>query len=75
MTITIEIDDSAAKDVFQNIALAKGWTEVSDDQARQLYGQEIARQIATLAKQGILIAKRREEEKEIEASLLKVSVS
>src|SRR5262245_35933583 len=75
MTITISIDDSAAKDILQNIALAKAMTDVSDDEVRTRLGQDIAKDIVNLTKQGQQIRKRNEEQAEIAAAVAKISVT
>lgn len=75
MKITIDIDDTAANDVLQNIALAKGWTDVTDEQARVKLGQDIGKEITQLARTGQNIKKRNEEQATLDASLAKVTVS
>lgn len=75
MKIIIDIDESAKGTVMQNVALAKGWSDVTDDQAKELLGQEIAKDVVSLASNGQLIRKRNEERAEIAGSLGKVSVS
>lgn len=75
MKITIDIDDSALKDVLQNIALSKGMVDVTDEQVRVRLGQDIGKDISAQARNGQLIRKRNAEQAEIDASLGKVSVS
>lgn len=52
MTITITIDDDAAPGILQNIAAAKGWTDLTNDEIKAKVGADLAEEIAELAVRG-----------------------
>lgn len=75
MTITITFDDSVSKNLLQNIALARGLNDVTDDQVREHLGQMIGKQLGDLAINGDTIRLRLESEAPIREAVAKISVS
>ena len=75
MQIIIDIDDGVAPEILQNIALAKGWTKVEDEQARVLLCQDIERDIVNHARNGQTIRKRNEEQAVLDNPLKGLSVT
>ncbi len=74
MTITINIDDTASKDIWQNVALALGMTQVDDQQVQQRVGEDFVKDLRAKTKRGKDIAERAAEQAEVDASLGKISV-
>lgn len=74
MEITIVIDDGIAPDILQNAALSLNMKEVTDEQVKQRVGQDFAKNLISLARQGILIRKRAEESAELDSAVAKVTV-
>lgn len=75
MTITIEISDDASKDIWQNVALTLGMTDVTDQQVQQRVGEDFVKNLRNLTRQGKALAARAAEQAEIDASLGKIGVS
>lgn len=74
MEITIIIDDSIAPDILQNAAISLRMNEVTDEQVKQRVGQDFAKNLIALARQGLLQRKRDEESAELDAAVSKVTV-
>lgn len=74
MKIAIDIPDDVAPDILQNAALALGMTEVTEEQVRLRVGQDFAKNLIALARQGQSIKKRNEEQAELDAAVAKVTV-
>ncbi len=74
MTITIQIQDDASKDIWQNAALALGMNEVTDQQVQQRVGEDFVKNLRALTKRGKDLAERAAEQAEVDASLGKIAV-
>lgn len=72
MIISITIDDSAATLVMQDIALARGWTKLTDDEVRVRLADELRDTVLNLALAGDSIKVRNEQQAEIRAQFNKV---
>lgn len=75
MTITITFDDSVSKNLLQNIALARGLSDVTDDEVRVHIGQMIGKNLGDLAVSGEAIRQRNESESTIRQAIEKITVS
>lgn len=75
MTITITIHDSAASVVMQNIARAKGWSQLSDDEVRAKLAEDTAISMRALARTGQLLLQRQKEQDAISDELTKIIVA
>lgn len=74
MTITIQIEDDASKDIWQNVALATGMSQVTDAEVQQRVGEDFVKDLRAKTKRGKELAERAAEQAEIEAALGKISV-
>lgn len=74
MTITIEIQDDASKDIWQNVALALGMSQVTDQQVQQRVGEDFVKDLRSKTKRGKELAERAAEQAEVDAALGKISV-
>ncbi len=74
MTITIEIQDDASKDIWQNVALSLGMSQVSDQQVQQRVGEDFVKDLRAKTKRGKEIAERAAEQAEVDAALGKIAV-
>jgi hypothetical protein len=75
MTITIQIDDSVASELIQNVGLAMGLNEVTDEEARMALGEDFKRQIRARAVQGQTIRERKKETESTEVANKLIQVS
>ena len=74
MEITIQIDDGVVPEILQNAAVALKMVDVTDEQVKQRVGQDFAKNLISLARQGLLQRKRNEESAELDAAVAKVTV-
>ena len=75
MTITLTIDPSVETETIQNVALAMGLNDVTDEEARVALGNAFKKQTEELAKRGQTTRERQKELEETEQANKLISVA